>query len=224
MVDGAALLMAMMWGFRASGEYNGVRGTNLFDGGAPFYEVYETADGGYISIGAIAPESYAELCRLTGLDGEPEHQLDRSTWAAQKERFATLFKRRTRDEWCRLLVGTDVCFEPVLSMDEAPEHPQNRHRQSFVDHGGVVQPAPAPRFSRTPGRIAGLPAAPGEHTDEVLEAWLGLDRGDRERLRNCGAVTGTLRRLSPDRPGYRKATWPQKFAIRKMSWTSSTPS
>jgi len=152
MVDGSASLMAMIHGLRAMGLWNLEKGTNIIDGGAHFYDAYETADGKYVSVGSIEPQFYAELLRLTGLEGEElPHQMDRSQWPALKERMAGIFRQKTRDEWCALMEGTDVCFAPVLTMDEAPLHPHNQARGTFVEVDGVVQPAPSPRFSRTPG-------------------------------------------------------------------------
>ncbi|HZU71190.1 MAG TPA: CaiB/BaiF CoA-transferase family protein, partial [Acidimicrobiales bacterium] len=144
MVDGAAVLAAMFHGFTASGIWTEERGTNLLDTGAHFYDVYETADARFVSIGSIEPQFYAELLRLTGLEGEDlPHQMDRSQWAALKERLAAVFRTKTRDEWCSIMEGTDVCFAPVLSLSEAPAHPHNQARRTFVEVGGVVQPAPA---------------------------------------------------------------------------------
>ena len=192
MVDGAALLAGMMHGLRASGEW-GARGTNLLDSGAWFYEVYETADGGYVSIGPIDAKSCQELLRITGLaddfDGEgrvPE-QSDRDSWPTMKRRMAALFKTRTRDEWCALLEGSDACFAPVLDPDEAPEHPHNRERGTFTEVGGVVQPAPAPRFSRSVPEIAGPPPGPGQHTAEALSDW-GIPADEIAGLRASGAI------------------------------------
>ncbi|MGK2949680.1 MAG: CaiB/BaiF CoA transferase family protein [Acidimicrobiales bacterium] len=188
MVDGAAVLMMMFHAFRAMGIWDDERGTNLLDTGAHFYDVYETSDGKYVSIGSIEPQFYTELLRLTGLEGEElPWQHDKAQWPALKERLAAIFKEKTRDEWCALMEGTDVCFAPVLSMAEAPQHPHNVHRQTFLELDGVVQPAPAPRFSGTPTSVARPPAHAGQHTDEVLADW-GLD-GDRiAKLREAGAI------------------------------------
>jgi alpha-methylacyl-CoA racemase len=188
MVDGSATLMAMIHGLRAMGLWNLEKGTNIIDGGAHFYDAYETADGKYISIGSIEPQFYAELLRLTGLDGEElPHQMDRQQWPALKERVAAIFKQKTRDEWCALMEGTDVCFAPVLTMEEAPSHPHNQARGTFVEVDGVVQPAPSPRFSRTPGAISRPPSAPGADTDEALTDW-GLPEDDIVKLRSAGAI------------------------------------
>jgi alpha-methylacyl-CoA racemase len=189
MVDGSAVLMAMMHGMRAMGFWADERGTNIIDTGAHFYDVYETADGGYVSIGSIEPQFYAELLRLTGLDGEPDlsAQMDRSAWPAMKERVAAVFKTKTRDEWCRIMEGSDVCFAPVLSMTEAPGHPHNQARGTFVEVDGIVQPAPAPRFSRTPPEISGPPSPPGADTSQALADW-GLADDEIAKLRSVGAI------------------------------------
>ena len=188
MVDGSATLMAMMHGMLALGVWNLEKGTNVIDGGAHFYDVYETADGQYVSIGSIEPQFYAELLRLTGLEGNDlPHQMDRAQWPALKERVAAIFKQKTRAEWCELMEGTDVCFAPVLTMEEAPHHPHNQARGTFVEVGGVVQPAPSPRFSRTPGEVSRPPSAPGADTDEALTDW-GLAEAEIAKLRAAGAV------------------------------------
>ena len=191
MVDGAAALMSMFYGMKAMGMWGPERGTNLLDSGAHFYDVYECADGGYVSIGSIEPQFYAELLRLTGLEdaweGDLPSQHDRSQWPALKERLAAIFRTRTRDEWCAVMEGTDVCFAPVLSLDEAHAHPHMAARGTFTEVAGVRQPAPAPRFSRTPGAIERPPSSPGQHTDEVLVDW-GFDADEVTRLRAAGAV------------------------------------
>jgi alpha-methylacyl-CoA racemase len=188
MVDGAAVLTTMFHAFRAMGIWEDERGTNLLDTGAHFYDVYETADGKYVSIGSIEPQFYAELLRLTGLDGEElPYQHDKSQWPALKERVAAIFKAKTRDEWCQIMEGTDVCFAPVLSLVEAPQHPHNVERGTFVELDGVVQPAPAPRFSATPASVARPPAHAGQHTDEVLAEW-GIDADRIAKLRDANAI------------------------------------
>jgi alpha-methylacyl-CoA racemase len=188
MVDGAAALMAIIYGAHASGWWRDERAANMLDGGAHFYDCYETKDGRYVSIGSIEPQFYAQLLELTGLKGEPlPHQMDRSSWPKLKERLAAIFKTRTRDEWCDLMEGTDVCFAPVLSLAEAPEHAHMKARNTFVEVEGVRQPGPAPRFSRTPGVIERPPAHAGEHTDEALADW-GFPSADVAQLRNSGAI------------------------------------
>ncbi len=188
MVDGAASLMTAIYGIRAAGIWSDKRGDNILDTGAHYYDVYETKDGEYISIGSIEPKFYEELLVLSGLKNEElPRQNDRAKWPAMKERVRALFKTKTRDQWCKIMEGSDVCFAPVLSMDEAPEHPHNRHRGTFVESGGVRQPGPAPRFSRTPSEIQRPPARPGEHTEEALSDW-GFSANDLARLRECGAI------------------------------------
>ncbi len=189
MVDGAASLMTAIYGLRASGFWTDKRGDNILDTGAHYYDVYETSDGRYIAIGSIEAKFYSELLRLSGLGGqELPRQNDRGEWPKMKEKIAALFRTKTRDEWCRIMEGSDVCFAPVLTMDEAPHHPHNRHRGTFIEAGGVVQPGPAPRFSRTPSAIQRPPARPGEHTEEALRDW-GFAASDLDRLRACGAIT-----------------------------------
>src|SRR3954462_9535038 len=164
MVEGAAILTAMFYGMR--GFWTTERGTNLLDTGAHFYDVYETKDGEYVSIGSIEPQFYAELRGLAGLDSDEwSAQMDRSQWPALKVKIAEVFKTKTRDEWNALMEHTDVCYAPVLSLDEAREHPHNVERGTFKEVAGVVQPGPAPRFSRTPGAIQGPAAHAGQHTD-----------------------------------------------------------
>jgi alpha-methylacyl-CoA racemase len=188
MVDGAASLMTLFFGLKALGAWSDGRGENVLDGGAHFYDVYETADGKYVAVGSIEPKFYAELLRLTGLEGEElPQQLDRTRWPEMKERLARIFRARSRDEWCTLMEGTDVCFAPVLSMAEAPEHPHNRARGTFVEIDGIVQPGPAPRFSRTRPEVQSPPAAPGEHTEEALLDW-GFSPEEITDLRRAGAI------------------------------------
>jgi alpha-methylacyl-CoA racemase len=190
MVDGTAVLMTMFWSMMQTGMFNeNERGANLLDTGAHFYDVYECADGKYISVGSIEPQFYAELMRLTGLDTDEDfaRQMDASRWPALKERIAKLFSTKTQAEWCELMEHTDVCFAPVLKLSEAAEHPHNVARQTFVDIDGVRQPAPAPRFSRTTSEIVSPPAHPGQHTREVLADW-GLASGRIDELVASGAV------------------------------------
>ena len=187
MVDGAATLMAFIHGFYAGGGW-GERGTNLLDTGAHFYDTYETKDAKYISLGSIEPQFYAELLQLTGLDKETlPPQMDRASWRPMKQRLTALFKTKTRDEWCAIMEGSDVCFAPVLTIPEAYEHPHNVARGSFVEVAGVKQPGPAPRFSRTPGEIKRPPPHPGQHTQEALLAW-GVSAEDVAKLRNAKAI------------------------------------
>jgi len=171
MTDGAALLSAMMYGMHAAGQWNNRRGTNLLDGGAHFYDTYACADGRWVAIGAIEPQFYALLRERCGLasDAEFDAQMDPARWPRLKERLAELFKQRTRDEWCELLEGSDACFAPVLDWDEAPRHPHNVARQTFVNVDGKMQPAPAPRFSRSQADAPG--AGAGQDTAAVLQRW-----------------------------------------------------
>jgi alpha-methylacyl-CoA racemase len=166
----------------------GPRGTNLLDTGAPYYDVYECSDGTYVSIGSLEPQFYAELRALVGLDGPVwDDQDDRATWTVRKEELVEVFRSRTRDEWCALLEMTDVCFAPVLSMAEAPQHPHNVARGTFVEVEGIVQPAPAPRFSRTAPALDRPPSHPGRNTDEVLSE-RGFSVDEIAGLRAVGAV------------------------------------
>jgi alpha-methylacyl-CoA racemase len=186
MVDGSALLMTFIHGLKAMGVWSNERGTNLLDSGAPFYDVYECADGEWISVGSIEPQFYAELVRLSGMEHEP-HQMDRDNWPGMRDELTRVFKEKTREEWCALMEASDVCFAPVLSMEEAPHHPHNVARETFVEVAGVQNPNAAPRFSRTPGGIQGPPAHAGQHTDEVL-AEAGLSAEEISALRASGAV------------------------------------
>jgi alpha-methylacyl-CoA racemase len=188
MVDGAASLMTAIYGMHGSGFWNNERGDNILDTGAHYYEVYETEDGKHVAIGSIEAKFYAELLRLSGLQGEElPHQQDRKSWPKMKERLKTLFRTKTRDEWCKIMEGSDICFAPVLSMAEAPNHPHMKHRGTFVEENGVTQPGPAPRFSRTPSKIQRPPARPGEHTEEALRDW-GFANSDLDQLRKSGAI------------------------------------
>ncbi|MGZ4711102.1 MAG: CaiB/BaiF CoA transferase family protein [Acidimicrobiales bacterium] len=189
MVDGAAVLMTMFHAFTAMGIWGPDRGTNMLDTGTHFYDVYETSDGRFVSIGSIEPQFYAELLALTGLadDESMPKQMDRAAWPDLKLQFEALFKTKTRDEWCEIMEHTDVCFAPVLSLAEAPQHPHNVERGTFVERNGVVQPAPAPRFSRTTPEIQRPPSFAGQHTDEALADW-GIDPATIAKLRETGAV------------------------------------
>jgi alpha-methylacyl-CoA racemase len=187
MVDGAALLMTMFHGMLATQDL-GPRGTNMLDTGAHFYDVYECADGNYVSIGSIEPQFYDELRHLLGLDDPKwDAQVDQDQWPARKEDLAAVFRTRTRAGWCALLEHTNVCFAPVLSPAEATIHPHNVARGTFAELDGVVQPAPAPRFSRTPGGLDRPPARPGSHSDEILTE-RGFQADEIAKLRNAGAV------------------------------------
>ncbi|WP_040492812.1 CaiB/BaiF CoA transferase family protein [Ilumatobacter nonamiensis] len=190
MVDGSAVLMSMFWAFKEMGAFDeNARGTNLLDTGAHFYDVYRCSDGEYISIGSIEPQFYAELLRLTGLSDDEQFakQMDQGEWGPLKERLTEVFAGKTREEWCSIMEHTDVCFAPVLTMSEAAAHPHNVERETFIDVGGVTQPAPAPRFSRTATSVESAPAWPGEHTRDVLAAW-GFDEARIDELIESGAV------------------------------------
>ncbi|MGE4608579.1 MAG: CaiB/BaiF CoA-transferase family protein [Myxococcota bacterium] len=188
MVDGAAALMAIFHGAEQSGWWKNERGTNMLDSGAHFYDTYETSDGKYVSLGSIEPQFYAELTQKLGLaDEDLPGQMDRSQWEPLSERFTKLFKTKTRDQWCEILEGSDACFAPVLSMSEAREHPHIKARNTFVEVAGAPQPAPAPRFSRTPCEISAPPPHAGQHTDEVLGDW-GFDASEIARLREVKAI------------------------------------
>jgi alpha-methylacyl-CoA racemase len=188
MVDGSALLTTFVYGMRAAGMWRDERGTNLLDGGAPFYDTYETADGRHVAVGALEPQFYAELLNRLGLDGEDlPPQMDVAGWPVLRARFAEVFKKRTRDEWAAEFEGTDACVAAVLTPGEAPGHRHNAARGTFADVGGVVQPAPAPRFSRTPSAVPRPPVAPGSHTEEVLVA-AGFTPGEIATLRGRGAA------------------------------------
>ena len=190
MVDGTATLMTMFWMMSQVGLHDASqRGVNLLDTGAHFYDVYECSDGEYVSIGSIEPQFYAELMRLTGLadDADFARQMDKSQWPALSARLTELFRTKTRDEWCDIMEHTDVCFAPVLRMDEAANHPHNVERNTFIEIEGMMQPAPAPRFSRTVPEIDRPPAHDGQHTEAVLADW-GMASAHIARLIESGAV------------------------------------
>ncbi|MGH8893547.1 MAG: CaiB/BaiF CoA transferase family protein [Actinomycetes bacterium] len=173
MVDSTAHLMTAFHGLVAHGRWRDERGVNLLDGGAPFYGVYETADGGFMAVGALEQQFYDELLDRLGISPEDGDRTDPAGWPRLRERLAEAFANRTRDEWAAAFAGSDACVTPVLSMTEAQHDEHLAARQTFAEHHGVVQPAPAPRFSRTPGQLRRRPPSPGEHTDEVLADWIG---------------------------------------------------
>lgn len=187
MVDGVAVLMSIFHAMTAMGFWNEERGTNMLDTGAHFYEVYETSDAKYVSVGPVEGHFYADLLERLGLDPAEYPHMDRARWPELKLRFAEVFRTRTRDEWCALLEGTDVCFAPVLSLSEAPKHPHNVARETFIDVAGISQAAPAPRFSRTANDTPGVAPHAGQHTDEVL-AQAGFDEARIAALRAAGAI------------------------------------
>jgi len=188
MVDGAALLTTQLHELLAAGQWTDRRGANLLDGAAPFYAVYETADGRHLAVGALEPRFWAELLERVGLDaGGLPAQLDRDGWPVARERLAAVFRTRTRDQWCALLEGTDACVAPALSLLEAPAHPHNQARATFVEVAGALQPAPAPRFSRTSCPTPAPPPGQGEDPAQALAAW-GLPSDRVAHLRATGAL------------------------------------
>ena len=188
MVDGSAALMAMMFGMKAAGIWIEERGSNLLDTGSHFYDTYETADGKHISIGSIEPQFYALLLKLAKIDDpEFQNQHDRANWLHLKDKISAVFKTKTRDQWCEIMLGSDVCFAPVLSMGEAMKHPHNMARNTFVEIEGVPQPGPAPRFSRTTAEIQGPPPSPGQHNESALLAW-GISSDQIASLKSSGAM------------------------------------
>ena len=190
MIDGTASMMHLVYGFHFQKTWNEERGTNVLDSGAHFYEVYETADGKYMSVGAIEPQFYSVLIETLGLaDEELPHQYDRPQWPAMKERFKAIFRNKTRDEWTARFSDLDACVWPLLTTWEAPSHPYLVEREVFVELEGMVQPAPAPRFSVTKSEISKPPSVPGADTDSALAAW-GIDPDHIEALRGDGALFG----------------------------------
>ena len=188
MVDGSAVLTTMLHGMLAQGRWRDEAGVNFADTGAPFYEVYECADGKQVAVGALERPFYQQLLAGLGLEeADLPDRRDETSWPALKARFADVFRTRTRDEWAKVFEQTDACVAPVLSLTEAPEHPHNVERETFVEHGGIHQPAPSPRFSRTPVALGLTPPAPGDQTNEIL-AELGYDDANIARLRAAGAV------------------------------------
>lgn len=188
MVDGAAHLMSFVWGIKALGAWDEARGVNVLDSGAPFYDTYETADGRFIALGSLEPQFYAEMLQRTGLaDTGLPPQMDRSGWDAWRAKFTEVFKSKTRDEWDAILKGTDACYAPVLTMSEALDDEHMKARGTFIVRDGIPQPAPAPRFSRTPGEVEVGPSWPGQHTDEALADW-GIAKERIAELRQSGAI------------------------------------
>jgi alpha-methylacyl-CoA racemase len=188
MSDGSASLMAMFYGMKASGIWTNDRRANMLDGGAHFYDTYQCSDGKWISIGSIEPQFYALLLEKTGItDPAFAGQMNRGEWDGLRAKLAEVIGKKTQDEWSAIMGGTDVCFAPVLDLDEAPRHPHNVARQTFVEVAGVVQPAPAPRFSATPGAIQGPPPATGAHDVEALTDW-GFSAAEIDDLKAAGAL------------------------------------
>ena len=188
MIDGVSLLGSFIWGLRGGGMWSGRRGENLLDGGAHFYGVFECADGRWISLAAIEPQFYAAMLRELGLDaGRFGAQFDAARWPALRDEVAGVVRRRTRDEWAAQLAGSDVCFAPVLGLDESPSHPHNEARGAFTSRDGVRFPSPAPRFSVTPTRAGALPEAPGADGADILRA-LGFADDEIGRLVKSGSM------------------------------------
>ena len=188
MIDGAASLMTMFYGMKAAGIWNANRDDNLLDGGAHFYDTYECADGQWLAVGAIEPQFHALLVKGLGLAADVfPAQMSRGEWPAYTKCVAEIVKTKTRDEWMKVFDGSDACVAPVLSMDEAPKHPHNAERKTFVEAFGTVQPGPAPRFSRTTGAINGTPAMPGKQSEDVLKGW-GIEAERAAGFLKAGAV------------------------------------
>jgi alpha-methylacyl-CoA racemase len=190
MVDGSASLMTMIHAFRLNGLWNERRGANMLDTGAPFYEVYETSDGQWMAVGAIESQFYAALLDGLGLadDASLPAQMSRQEWPAMKERFAAVFRSKTRDEWTAVFDGTDACVAPVLSPWEAHTHPHNVARSTYIEVDGAIQPGPAPRFSRTPSVVSKPPSPPGADTVSGLVEW-GVAEDVVSKLRQSGALS-----------------------------------
>jgi alpha-methylacyl-CoA racemase len=187
-VDGTALLSAMIHSFKAAGRWKEERASNMLDGGAPYYRTYRCSDDRFIALGALEPQFYGQLCKLLGVEESPlPARTDPAAWSALHERFAAIFISRTREQWCELLEGTDACFAPVLSWDEAPDHAHNAEREIYVRVAGVRQPSPAPRFSRTPGAIQRAASADGADTESILLR-CGYDRDTIESLAAAGVI------------------------------------
>ena len=189
MTDGSASLMTMFHGLAHLGAWKNQRGANMLDGGAHYYDVYETSDGKFVSIGSIEPRFYALLIEKAGLDPDVfKEQHNNKKWPELKRKLSDLFKTKTRDQWCQIMQGTDICFAPVLDYTEAAEHPHNRARGTFINIDGVTQPAPAPRFSRTECETPSTPHAEGSDTDAILGDW-GFDPELIDSLRRSGALS-----------------------------------
>ena len=188
MSDGAASLMAMFYGMKGAGVWKDERRTNMLDGGAHFYDTYQCSDGKWVSIGSIEPQFYALLLEKTGInDPDFQRQHDRAIWPDLHDKLAHVIAQTTQAEWTQIMGGTDVCFAPILNLEDAPKHPHNVARETFVEVAGVVQPAPAPRFSVTPGKIQGPPPAIGAHSKTALADW-GFSEAEIGALESSGAL------------------------------------
>ena len=186
MTDGTASLLSGFYGMMAMGMWTTDRYKNRLDGGAFYYGSYECADGKHISLGSLEPQFYALLLEKCGIEDESfDEQLDQEAWPLKRQKMEAIFKTKTRNQWCEILEGTDVCFAPVLDLEEAPDHPHNKERETFVNFEGITQPAPAPRFSRTQGTIQSSANLTGENSEEILEKW-GFTNDQISDLReNC---------------------------------------
>lgn len=199
MVDGSALLATAFFGYAQTGAWSAARGTNIVDSGAPFYDAYETADGRWLSVAAMEPRFYESLLGLLGLAGEDlPDQNDQASWPQMKERFAAVIRTRTREEWCEAAEGVEACVAPVLSVEELARHPHLRARGTFVERDGLLQPAPVPRFERTPASLSRRPPLPGEHTEQALADW-GLEEAQIAALAAAGAIGASPRDAAPGR-------------------------
>ena len=188
MVDGTVHMMAQIWGNLAGGVWKDERESNYTDGGAHFYNVYECADGKFIALGAIEPQFYKLLLEKAGITAHAfDEQWERARWPELKSKLAAVIKRKTRDEWCAIMEGTDACFAPVLTLSEVPQHPVHQARGNFVERDGITQPNPAPKFSKTPGAIQGGIASLGEHSETALADW-GFSPNEIAALKSCGAL------------------------------------
>jgi alpha-methylacyl-CoA racemase len=188
MIDGSAALTMVLHSMLAQGRWQDRPGTNVSDTGSPFYEVYETLDGRYVAVGALEQPFWQQLLKHLGIDeAELGDRADPANWPAMKDRLAAVFRTRTRDEWAQVFADTDSCVTPVLSLTEAHLHPHNQARGTFVERGGIIQPAPGPRFSATPPVNLQPPPAPGQHTGEALADW-GFEQPEIDRLREAGVI------------------------------------
>jgi len=192
MTDGSASLMSMFYGMKGMGRWSEERGTNVIDTGSHYYNVYKTKDDKYISIASIEPKFYQELIEKSGLSKEPDlpKQTDDSSWGPMKERLTTVFLSKTRDQWCEIMEGSDVCFAPVLNMEESIHHPHNVARGTFIEIDGVYQPAPAPRFDKTPCEVSKPPSSTGQDSHAILNDW-GFDSDQIQRLTDTQAIKQT---------------------------------
>ncbi|MCG2634780.1 MAG: CoA transferase [Gammaproteobacteria bacterium] len=187
MVESSSILATLFHGMLQTNNYHLEHGTNSVDGGAHFYNAYQTKDGKWVSIAAVLPKFYKSMMDALGLSPTEPRQMDESQWPAQKQKLAEVFAQHTQAEWNEKLTGTDFCYTPVHNLATAPEHPQNRARDSFVDIEGMVQPAPAPKFSRTPGAVSAPPPEVGQHTADILADW-GFSAREIDTLHQKGVV------------------------------------